>query len=82
MKVLRASGTTNSTPAKEEANHLQLVTLLNSLRTSQEKEEVVVSLSSPVTVGELFAQQMAIINGEQEVKIEGKVERSNGVGHS
>lgn len=75
MKVLRASGTTNSTPAKEEANHLQLVTLLNSLRTSQEKEEVVVSLSSPVTVGELFAQQMAIINGEQEVKIEGKVEK-------
>ena len=75
MKVLRVSGTTNSTPAKEEANHQQLVTLLNSLCSSRENDEVIVSLQSPASLGELFAKQLASINGEQESKINVKIEK-------
>jgi beta-lactamase regulating signal transducer with metallopeptidase domain len=75
MKVLRVSGTTNSTPAKEDANHQQLVTLLNSLCSSRENDEVIVSLQSPASLGELFAKQLASINGEQESKINVKIEK-------
>jgi hypothetical protein len=70
-KLIRVSGTTGSTPAKEDAEHAQLVKLLNSWKTTCEDDEVVIELQSPAKLGDLLAQPLSQLKegmGQDKIK--------------
>jgi beta-lactamase regulating signal transducer with metallopeptidase domain len=64
LKILRVTGTTNSTPQKEDEQHQQLVSLLNSIKTLRVDDMVVLSLQSPVKLGDLLGEQLKALKPE------------------
>lgn len=65
-KLIRVTGTTGSTPQKEDAEHASLVKLLNSLKIKCVDEEVVIELPSPATVGDLLVMSQMREGMERE----------------
>jgi hypothetical protein len=53
-KLVRVTGTTGSTPSRENADHELLVKLLNSLKTSCVDRDVNVEMKIPCIVGDLL----------------------------